>query len=100
MVDAQHDIAVHLDEAAIAVIGEARIAGALGQALDGLVVEAEIEHGIHHAGHRGARARADRDQQRIVRDRRISRRSSCSICAQRRIDLVLSVRRDSVSLLA
>ena len=67
MVDAEHDAAIHLDEAAIAVPGEARIAGALGEAFDGLVVEAEIEHGIHHAGHRHARAGAHRDQQRIRR---------------------------------
>ena len=33
-----------------------------GQSLDGLIVEAEIEHGIHHAGHRGARARAHRHE--------------------------------------
>ncbi len=33
VVDAQHDLAVHLDEAAIAVIGEARVAAALGEAL-------------------------------------------------------------------
>ena len=32
MLHAQHDIGIHLDEAAIAVIGKARIAGELGQA--------------------------------------------------------------------
>ncbi len=65
MLHAQHDLAIHLDEAAIAVIGEALVATALGQAHDGLVIEAEIEHRIHHARHRGARTGADRDEQRV-----------------------------------
>ena len=65
VIDAQHHVAIHLDEAAIAVIGEARIARLRRQAFDGLVVEAEIEHGIHHAGHGDAGARAHGDQQRI-----------------------------------
>jgi hypothetical protein len=65
MIDAEHDVAIHLDEAAIAVIGEAGVAGAPGQAFDRDVVEAEIEHGIHHARHRHAGARARGDQQRI-----------------------------------
>ncbi len=67
MLDAEHDLAVHLDEAAIAVLGEARIAALARQALDGVVVEAEIEDRVHHARHRGARAGAHRDQQRIGR---------------------------------
>ena len=70
VVDAQHDVGIHLDEAAVAVIGKARIAGIGGQRLDRLVVEAEIEHGVHHARHRGAGAGAHRDQQRLCRDRR------------------------------
>ena len=63
--DAEHDVGIHGDEAAIAVIGETPVAGFLRQRLDGLVVEAEIEHGIHHARHRRARARAHRDEQRV-----------------------------------
>ena len=66
VVDAEHDVGIHGDEAAIAVIGEAPVAGFLRQRLHGLVVEAEIEHGVHHARHRGARAGAHRDEQRIL----------------------------------
>ncbi len=66
MLDPQHDLPVHLDEAAVGIIGEALVAAAPRQALDRLVVEAEIEHRVHHAGHRGAGARADRDQQRVL----------------------------------
>ncbi len=36
------------------------------QAFGGLVVEAEVEDGVHHAGHGGARARAHGDEQRIA----------------------------------
>ena len=64
MVDAQHHVGIHLDEAAVAVVGEARIAGLGDEALHRLIVETEIEDGIHHARHRGARARAHRHEQR------------------------------------
>ena len=33
MLDAEHDVAVHLDEAAVAVIGETRVAAASDQTL-------------------------------------------------------------------
>ena len=65
MADAEHHVGIHRDEAAVAVIGETPVAGFFRQRLDGLVVETEIEHGVHHAGHRGARARAHRHQQWI-----------------------------------
>ena len=61
----EHDVAVHRDEAAVRVVGEARVAGERDQALHGLVVEAEVEDGVHHARHRGARAGAHRHQQRV-----------------------------------
>ena len=66
MLEAEHHVRIHGDEAAIAVIGEAAIAGQFGERFDGLVVEAEIEHGVHHARHRGAAAGAHRHQQRIL----------------------------------
>ena len=67
LLEAEHHRAEHLDEAPIAVPGEARIPGPERQALDGAVVEAEIEHGVHHAGHGEHRAGAHRHQQRILR---------------------------------
>ncbi len=67
MLKAQHHVGVHGDEAAVAVVGEAAVAGQFGQRLDRLVVEAEIEHGVHHARHRGTAAGAHRNQQRIFR---------------------------------
>ncbi len=62
----EHHIGIHGDEAAIRVVSEAAITGDPRQGLDGLIVEAEIEHGVHHAGHRRTRAGAHRHQQRIV----------------------------------
>ena len=57
---------VHLDEAAVAVVGEAGVAGLGGEALDRLVVEAEVEDGLEHAGHRAGRSGADGDEEGIL----------------------------------
>ena len=63
-----HDhVGVHLDEAAVAVIRPARVAGGIRQRLGHLVVEAEVEDGVHHTGHRGASAGADGHEQRLLR---------------------------------
>ena len=66
MAEAQHDVRIHGDEAAIAVEGETAVARQLGQALDRLVVQTQVQHRIHHARHRRPRTRTDRDQQRIL----------------------------------
>ena len=63
--EAEDDVAVHGDEAAVGVVGEALIAGAASEALHGFVVEPEVEDGIHHAGHGDARAGTDGDEQGI-----------------------------------
>jgi hypothetical protein len=65
LLDAEHHVAVHLHEAAITVPREARIAGLLRKSLDRLVVEPEIQNGVHHPRHRVARARAHGDEQRL-----------------------------------
>jgi hypothetical protein len=67
VVQVEHHIGVHLDEAAIAVEGEAAVARQLGQAFDRLVVEAQVQDRVHHAGHRRPGARTDRHQQGIGR---------------------------------
>jgi hypothetical protein len=61
------DVAEHLHEAPVGVPREAVVLRLLGEPLDRLVVEAEVEHGVEHPGHRLARARAHGDQQRVVR---------------------------------
>jgi hypothetical protein len=65
MFDAEHDVGIHRDKAPVAVIGKSAVAGFFSKRHDRLVVEAEIEHGVHHARHRGARPRAHRHEQRI-----------------------------------
>jgi hypothetical protein len=63
--DLEDHVAVHLDEAAIGVVRETGVAGLLGEALYGLVVEAEVENRVHHAGHRLSRAGTDGDEERV-----------------------------------
>ena len=64
--DVEHDAAVHRQEAAVGVEGEALL-GAGGEAPDRLVVEAEVEDGVHHPGHREGGAAADAHEQRVGR---------------------------------
>jgi hypothetical protein len=56
MFDAEHDIGIHGDKAAIAVEGKAPISGFFRKRGDGRVVETEIEHRVHHAWHGGTAA--------------------------------------------
>ncbi len=65
-VDAHDHVAEHGDEAAVGVVGEALVAGALGQPVDGLVVEAQVEDGVHHARHGEHGAGADGEEQRVL----------------------------------
>ncbi len=62
-----HDIGEHGDEAAVRIVGKPLVFGQLGEGRAGLVVEAQVEDGVHHARHRDAGAGADRDQERILR---------------------------------
>ena len=65
-VDAVHHVAVHLDKTAVAVERETAVGGGFRKRFDGLVVQAEIEDGVHHAGHGDGRAGTDRDKKRIA----------------------------------
>src|SRR5262249_15825550 len=64
--DAQHDIGVHLNEAAIAIVGKPAVARTGGEALQWFVIQTQIEDGVHRAWHRDAAARADGNEQRIL----------------------------------
>ncbi len=55
------------DEPAVGVPAEALVAGQRDEALEGLLVEAEVEDRVHHARHRELGARADGDEQRVLR---------------------------------
>ncbi len=65
-VDAQDGLAEHLDEATVRVPGEPLVARLGGEAGHGLVGEADVQDGVHHARHGELGAGADRDQQRVV----------------------------------
>ena len=65
-VDAVDRVAVHLDQPPVRVVGEAAVARPLGQALDRLVVEPDVEDRVHHPRHRDRRPGADRDEQRVA----------------------------------
>ena len=62
-----HDhVGVHLDKAAIAVPSPAGVVGLLGDDINNVLVQAQVQDGIHHAGHGGAGTGTDGDQQRIL----------------------------------
>ena len=54
--DAEHDVAEDGDEAPVAVPREALVLGPSSEPDHGPIVQPEIQHGIHHAGHGRARA--------------------------------------------
>ena len=64
---AHDDCGIHLHEAAVGVISETFIPGRGGEAVDGAVVEAEIENGFHHSRHGAGRPRTHADEERVFR---------------------------------
>jgi len=63
--DHHDDVGEHLHEAAVAVVSEAGVAGLFSQALNCLVVQAQVQDGIHHAGHGLTSTGTDRHQQGV-----------------------------------
>ena len=63
--DLLHHLGVDLDEAAVGVPGRPPVAHHLAQSFDDVVVDAEVEDGVHHTGHGDAGARAHRHQQGV-----------------------------------
>ena len=62
-----HDhVRVHLDETAIAVPGPAGVIGLLCNDRHHVLVETQIQDGVHHTGHGGPCAGTDGDQQGIL----------------------------------
>ncbi len=66
VVDVEDHVGIHLDEAAIAVEGEAPVAREVGQARDCLVVQPQVQHRIHHPRHGSPGAGTHRNQQRVL----------------------------------
>ena len=51
LLHAQHHVAVHLHEAAVAVPRKAGVAGGLHHGFHGFFIQAEVQNRVHHAGH-------------------------------------------------
>ncbi len=66
LAEIEDDVAIHLYEAAIGIVREARVLGPGDQPLHRLIVQAKVEDRLHHARHRHRGPRADRNQQRIL----------------------------------
>ena len=64
-VDTHNDVGEHLDKAAVAIPGKTRILRLGNETLNGVVVEAQVEDRVHHAGHGKWSSRANRHEQRI-----------------------------------
>ena len=62
----ENDVAEHLDETTIAVPGVAFRTGFFSQNADGLVVQTNVQNGIHHTGHGFTSAGTAGNQQRQV----------------------------------
>ena len=90
--DVEDHVRIHGDEAPVAVVGEALVARTSGQCGDGDVVQAEVEHRVHHARHRGPGAGADRDEQRVLGIPEGAPREGADR-GERRVDLCLELGR-------
>ena len=63
---AEHHVAVHLHEAAVGVVHEVRILSLGHHTFSHLVVQTEVQDGVHHAGHGSAGTGAYAHEQRIL----------------------------------
>ena len=77
----QDDVAVHLEEPAAAVEREALARQRRRGPATVARRQAEVQDRVHHSGHRGARARAHRDEQRVRRVAEALRRRRSRACA-------------------
>ena len=64
-VDVHDDPAEHLDEPPVRVPAEPLVAGQRDQPVERVLVQAQVEDGVHHPGHRELRAGADADEERV-----------------------------------
>jgi hypothetical protein len=64
--DAEDRLAEHLDQPAVRVPREAVVTGLLGESLYGLVREADVQDGVHHARHGELGPGTDRDEEGVV----------------------------------
>ena len=80
-----HDRRERLDQPAVAVPGEPRVAGQADHPARRGVAHADVEHGLEHPRHRHRGARAHREQQRARGSRQAAGR--CAFCSASRAAL-------------
>ena len=61
---AENDVAIHLDEASVAVPSKTLVVRNAGKSFDGFVVQTEVQNRVHHARHRLAGAGAHGNKKR------------------------------------
>ena len=66
-INAEHNTGEHLDETPIRVVGKPRVIGFFGEPFCNLVVQTEIEDGVHHAWHRNRGSGTYRKEQGVFR---------------------------------
>ena len=64
--DAERHLAEQLDETPVGIVAKALVVRLPDQSCKGVRVQAEVENGVHHAGHGERRAGTDRQQQGVV----------------------------------
>ena len=64
-VDAVNDLAVHLDQAPVRVVGEPRVPCRRSLTLDGNIIQAQVQDRVHHPRHRHGGTGPHRDEQRV-----------------------------------
>ena len=94
--DFERDFAEHLNEAAVAVVSKTLVAALCGQTGGGLVVQAQVQNGVHHARHGELRAGAHAQQQRIRRVAQLLPHLLFQL-HQSFVDFCFDFRRESVS---
>ena len=52
LLHAENDVAIHLDEAAVAIPSEALVVGGLDERENRLVIQTKVQNGVHHPRHR------------------------------------------------
>ena len=64
--DPENGLAEHLDQAPVGVPREPLVVGGLREPDHRTVVQADVQDGLHHSGHRELRPRPDRDEQGVL----------------------------------
>ena len=83
---AQHRVGIVLDEAAVALLGEAHVVALLGEGVRRHVVEADVEHRLHRTRHAGWNAGAHGQQKRTLCITELAARGGFEL-GQRLVDL-------------